>query len=107
MIGIGRWSDERVSSGSQSYLSRKAAWTIVTSGEENEPVAGSCLVGCIWSLKNVLFGSMAVFIRYSPLSLGLSVWSQAVSWALTSAQITCGNFVSGWSSYNEIPLLCK
>ena len=45
VIMMGRWSDDRVSSGSQSYLSQKAAWMIVTSGEGKGSVAGSCLVG--------------------------------------------------------------
>ena len=55
------------------------------SGEEKAPVAGSGLVGCSGSLRNVLFASMAVSTGYSPLVFGLAVWSQAVSWALTSA----------------------
>ena len=50
---------------------------------------------------------MAVFTRYSPLALGLAVWFQAASCMLMPAQITSCNFVSGWSSDNEIPVLCK
>ena len=34
VLRMGRWSDDRVSNGSQSYLSRKAAWRIVASGEK-------------------------------------------------------------------------
>ena len=70
-------------------------------------VAGSCLVGCSGSLRNVLFAFMAVSKRYYPLALGLAVWSQAVSWAFTSAQITSCTLVSGWNSDNEIPVLSK
>ena len=104
---MGRWSDDRISSGYQPYLSRKESWTIVTSGEEKAPVAGSCLVGYSGSLRNVMFASMIAFTRYSPLALVLDVWSHAVSWALTSAQITLCTLVSGWSSDNEIPVLCR
>ena len=107
VIRMTRWSDGWVSSGSQWYLSRKAAWMVVSSGEEIAPVAGSYLVGCSGSLRNVLFASMAMFTRCSPLVLGLSVLSQAVSWALTSAQFTSCTLVSGWSSDTEIPVLCK
>ena len=66
-------------------------------------MAGSCLVGCSGSLRNALFAST----RYLPLTLGLAVWSQAVSWALTYAQITSFTLVSGWSSDNEIPVLSR
>ena len=59
------------------------------------------------SLKNILFAYMAAFTRHSSLALGLAVWSQAVSWALTSAQFTSSNSVSGRCSDNEIPVLCK
>ena len=47
VIRMGRWSDDRISSGSQSYLSRKTAWAIVTSGEEKAPVAGCGLLRVI------------------------------------------------------------
>ena len=88
VIRMGRWSDNRVSSDSQSYLSWNAALTIVASGEEKASVDGFCPEGCSESLRNVLLSSMAAFTRYSPLALGLAVWSQAVSWTLMSAQIT-------------------
>ena len=52
------------------------------------PVAGSCLVGCSGSLGNVQFASKAACAISSPRVLGLAVWSQAVSCALTYAQIT-------------------
>ena len=48
------------------------------SGEEKSPVAVSCLVGFSGLLRNVLFASMAASTRYSPLALGLAVWSQGV-----------------------------
>ena len=87
MIKMGRWSSDRMSSGFLLFMSRKAAWM---SGKEKAPFAGYCLMGCYGPLRNVLFGSMTASTRYSPLALGLSVWSNAVSWALTSAQIILG-----------------
>ena len=39
MIRMGQWFVDRVSNSSQSYLSRKAGWTIVASVEEKAPVA--------------------------------------------------------------------
>ena len=80
-FSVGQWivaTMVRVSSGCQSYLSSMAAWMIVASGEEKSPVAGSCLVGCSGSLRNVLFTSMEAFTRYLPLALGLAAWSHAV-----------------------------
>ena len=107
MIRIGRCSDDMVSSRFQTYLSRKAAWMIVTSGEVKASVAASFLVGCSGSIRNVLLTSMAASTRHSPIALWLAIWTQAVSWALSSAQITSCTLVSGWSSDNEIPVLCS
>ena len=105
VIRIRGWSDDRVSSDTQSYQSRKTAWTIIPSGEDKAPVVGSCLVGCTWSLNNVLFAIVTELTRYSPLALELAVWSKDVTWALTSEQITSCTFESGWSSDIEIPVL--
>ena len=102
VIMIGRWSDYRVSSGSQSYLSRKAAWTIVTSGEEKAPVAGFCLVGCSGLLRNVLFSSMIYMIFAS--SIGIS--SGGVMDVDVISDHLCP-LVYGWSSDNEMPVLCS
>ena len=43
VIRMGRWSVDMVSSGSQSYLSRKAAWTMITS-EEKAPHLLDCVL---------------------------------------------------------------
>ena len=106
VIRIRRWSNDRVSSGFQSYLSLRAAWTIVTSGEEKAPIAGSCLMDWSGSLRNVLFTSIAAFTRYSSLAFGLAFWSRGVSWTLTSEQITSRTLTSDWSYDNEMPVLC-
>ena len=76
---MGQWSGGRVSSGFQSYLSRKAAWTIIYSGEEKVPLAGPCLVSYSGSLRNVLLSCIIVFTIYSLLAFGLAFWSHLMS----------------------------
>ena len=107
MIRMVRRSDGRLSRDSLQYLSQMAVLTIVTSGEEKAHVVQMRLVGCSGSLRNAMFASMAAFTRYSSVALKLAVWSLAVPWPLTSAQITSHALVPGLSSDNIIPVLCK